>query len=116
MQEHVLLIGKNAALSHRLSKAGFTITDISEENIARHYQLHGVPWLILQQPGGKIRYAGGYSAEPRPEAEYQDLAIWEALKAGIQPQPLPAYGCAVTAQLKRRIDPFGLKYQDTRSE
>jgi hypothetical protein len=38
------------------------------------------------------------------------VALLEGAMAGLPAQELPLFGCAVSRELQKQIDPFGLKY------
>ena len=109
VQETVILIGHNENLENRFNKAGLKVNEVSAEEASNRYGLHGVPWLIFLDPGGKVSYAGGYYPETMGRSQSQDVAIWDALRTGAPVKSYPAFGCAVGQRLQRRIDPLGLK-------
>ena len=56
---------------------------------------------------GEVRYAGGYTE--RKQALFpRDREIVAALRAGDEVTPLPVFGCAVSNELKRTINPLRL--------
>jgi hypothetical protein len=65
--------------------------------------------LIVVDPGGTPRYAGGYTIR-KQGLDYQDLEILAELRRGSSAERLPAYGCAVSDELQSALDPIGIKY------
>jgi len=65
--------------------------------------------LFAFDRSGTLRYAGGYFAHAG-SIESQDEHIWAQVQHGAEPQPLPIYGCAVSAQLQRQVDPLHIVY------
>ncbi|QDV09953.1 hypothetical protein Poly30_55140 [Planctomycetes bacterium Poly30] len=54
-------------------------------------------------------FLGGYT-ERKQGLAYLDLQTLEQLRAGIQPSPLPVYGCGVSTSLQSALDPLRIKY------
>jgi len=110
LKETIVLVGTDHELQRRLQSAAIAVTSMSADEAGGRYGLHGAPWLVFIGPDGAIRYAGGYSAERNARDGYQDVRLWNTLRAGGATAPLPAYGCAVGKRLQRNIDPLGVKY------
>jgi hypothetical protein len=98
------LPGSNLLLGS-LAGAGFAITHIRVEKLPPTWGVHGVPLLVLASPEGEVVYAGGYGV-----SNDQDGVILTQVRAGEKPQPFPIIGCALGTELRRRADPFGMKY------
>lgn len=111
LHEAVVLIGENPRLEKGLRQAGFPVQRVSPEEVAERFHVEGAPWLVFMEPGGAVRYAGGYAAERNARGGYRDMQIWKALEAGQTVASLPAFGCAIGQRLQRAIDPLGLKYK-----
>lgn len=110
LDESVLLVGQDLEMERDLKKTGIIVRSVTPSEAAEQYHIRSVPWLVFVGPNGIIRYAGGYSPERYPRSGYLDIQLWNALRTGANPVPLPAYGCAIAQQLQRRLDPLGLKY------
>lgn len=88
-----------------LARRGFSIRESGAENLTGAYGVRGVPLLEFVSPDGRVAWRGGYGA-----GAYRDAEVWSRLRSGQAPPTLAVYGCAVGERLKRRSDPFSLKY------
>jgi hypothetical protein len=107
--EHVVLAGRDAELSARITGAGYHLDNIEPAELERKYGLQAAPLLIIAEPGGEITYLGGYS-EQKQGVDIRDTALIDQHIAGQRARELPLLGCAVSRALQRMLDPFGLKY------
>jgi hypothetical protein len=89
----------------RLDHEGFAVTHVAAKDIPQTAGLYGVPLLVLASPGNKIAYMGGYGARGD-----QDGNILQQIRFGKTPEVLAVRGCAVGERLRRKADPFHLKY------
>jgi hypothetical protein len=89
----------------QLGRAGFPITHLRAEDMPPDAGLHGVPVLAIANPIGQVAYLGGYGS-----AGDQDGAILQQVQMGHAPKPLAIVGCAVGNGLRRKADPFHIKY------
>lgn len=96
---------ESSGLLQRLRQQGFSVTHIAAKDIPGNVELRGVPLLLFVSPEGHLRYAGGYGSHYD-----QDLPILRQIRSGKSPRPLTLLGCAVGNRLKRKADPFRLKY------
>ncbi len=80
----------------------------TEQKLAELYEIDAAPLLVAIDPEGRVRYAGGYT-DRKQGPDVRDRQILDALQRGDVVQPLPLYGCAVSKQLRRTLDPLGLK-------
>ena len=96
---------ESADLLGRLAATGFQVTHIRASNVPAAVGLHGLPLLMLATAEGRVRYKGGYGMNGD-----QDAAILRQVIVGRAPRALAVLGCAVGAELRRKADPFGLKY------
>jgi hypothetical protein len=62
--------------------------------------------MLVIDRNGVIRYSGGYSR--RKQGELEDETILRHVRGGADIETLPIYGCAVSAELARLIDPLRL--------
>ena len=92
-----------------LALAGFTVDVVEPEALVARYGVEAAPLLIAVDPGGTLRYAGGYTRR-KQAADIRDLDILAALRRGEPVEPLPAFGCAVGAHLRSKLDPLGIRY------
>jgi len=110
MQENVWVVGGTAPWETALMAKGFKLEHREAEEVARESGVEGGPWLQLIAPSAGVVYSGGYSeGRPRCENDFKELALFRALKHGIAVETYPAFGCAASQRLKKKMDPFGLK-------
>lgn len=107
--EQVVLVGRDAELSARITRAGYRLDNIDAIALKQKYGLEAAPLLIISDPRGQIAYLGGYSAQ-KQGLDIRDTALIDELIAGKNTIELPLLGCAVSRALQRLLDPFGLKY------
>jgi hypothetical protein len=104
--EHVVLVGRDDGLVRALASRGFSTEVISVEQLAA-WGIEAAPILVVLAPSGEVRYAGGYTAHKQALFP-RDREIVASLRAGTDVAPLPIFGCAVSAELERTINPLGL--------
>ncbi|MEZ5977587.1 MAG: hypothetical protein R3F34_05145 [Planctomycetota bacterium] len=109
LDEHVLLVGRDDDLAERLRGAGIALHAVSADDLERSFGIVAAPLLVVVDPSGAVRYAGGYRAR-RDAFGVEDLAILDRLRDGAEVEPLPIFGCGVSATVQASVDPFGLKY------
>ncbi len=102
--EEPYLDGSND-LMKRLAGKGFILTHRLSQDIPEQLGLRGVPLLILATPDGNVAYVGGYGKH-----EDEDVSVFRQVHAGEHVTSLPVVGCAIGRALRRRTDPFHLKY------
>jgi hypothetical protein len=107
--EVVLFVGEDAAKQAAAARAGFRFLALSAEDLARRFELEAAPVLLAFDASGRMRYAGGYFSHPSTIFP-QDASIHAELAQGATPRPLPVYGCAVSANLQKKVDPLGIVY------
>lgn len=107
LNELVLLVGEDGALARRLRTSGFQVTVVTEAQLQARYEIEAAPLLLITDPAGERRYAGGYTRE-KQGAQIHDLKILASLREGESPNALPLLGCAVSDRLKAAINPLGL--------
>ena len=94
--EIVLWVGDEPpppALAHSFDLRHATATDLAT------YGIEAAPSLVLADPSGQIRYAGGYT-DRKQGPVIEDLRILRAVHDSETVPPLPLFGCAVSARLK----------------
>jgi len=89
----------------QLAQAGFPIAHLQADDLPPDAGLHGVPVLAIASPNGQVAYVGGYGS-----AGDQDGAILQQVQMGRAPKPLAILGCALGNRLRRKADPFHIKY------
>jgi hypothetical protein len=108
LSEKVVLIGSDEELRRRLTARGFGFETLTAEQLHDRYGVDGAPLLLVIDPQGRVAYSGGYST--RAGGEPRDSEILAALQGGGRPEALPLFGCAVSRELQRKLDPLGMKY------
>jgi hypothetical protein len=88
--------GDDPDIERSLREAGWQVEQWSAERVRDYYGALSAPLLIIVDPDGVIRYAGGYSNRSDARDGFHDAEIWNALQAGHEVQRLPAFGCALT--------------------
>lgn len=109
VSELVVLVGRDAELSLRITRAGYRIDNVEPAELKNKYGLEAAPLLIIADARGQIAYMGGYT-EQKQGRDIRDSALIDELLAGKHTIELPLLGCAVSRALQRVLDPFGLKY------
>jgi hypothetical protein len=95
----------STALARGLEVEGFRVSHINAKDVPEDSGLRGVPLLVFSSPSNKVAYIGGYG--PTGDG---DKAVYEQLRKGDKAEALPVRGCAIGERLRRRADPFRLKY------
>lgn len=107
--ELVVLVGQDAELSARVTRAGYRLDNIEPAELKQKYALEAAPLLIIADARGQIAYMGGYTTQ-KQGLDIRDTVLIDELLAGKHTIELPLLGCAVSRALQRVLDPFGLKY------
>lgn len=91
-----------------LEGRGYRVERVQAEALHATFGVDGAPLLVIADPGGRVRYVGGYTrVKQGPVVE--DTRILDELRAGGAPPPLPLFGCATDPRLRGRADPLGLR-------
>ena len=104
-----LLVGDAEAQASRAAEVGLTHVRLTTEDLEQQYGIVSAPLLLILAPDGSLAYAGGHTDRKRGFAIQSD-ALLERLRAGEEVEPLPVFGCGVSRDLQRQLDPLGLKY------
>lgn len=109
--EQVWLLGTEPDLQRSLAARGFHVAVVDPERLAADSGIQGGPWLVIRDPAGKVAYSGGYAKQRiHVPAEARDLELLSELRQGRHPEAWPAFGCAASHSLRKKLDPLGLKY------
>ena len=108
VDERVLLVDGDEAVSGRLRARGFTVEPVDAAALAQRYRIEAAPLLVILRPNGSVAYRGAHS--PRPQMAPVDLALLDEVRRGGEPSSLALLGCAVSRALQDRLDPLGIKY------
>ncbi len=107
--ERVLLAGSRDEWASRARARGFDVVVLTPEDLKARFDIESAPLLLISDPGGRIRYAGGYTGR-KQGLDYRDVAILESLRSGERVDALPLYGCAVSREMQELLDPIGIEY------
>lgn len=107
--ERVLMVGSDDAWRRQAALRGFEVLETSAEQLGRRFGIESAPLLLISDPGGEVRYAGGYT-DRKQGPQYRDVEALEALRRGEPVELLPLFGCGVTRELQAILDPIGAKY------
>ncbi len=112
--ETIVLIAKSGQDSKCLvtPKRGFELEVVTPEALMRKYRIESAPLLVVVNHKSRIVYSGGYTSR-KQGPDIQDEAIIAGLSTGSEPEQLPVFGCAVSAELQQLLDPLRLKYSQT---
>lgn len=109
VDEIIVFVGDSGAKQRSADSAGFPFRTISAADLTGQFGLEAAPVLIALDAAGRLQYAGGYYDHPATISP-RDGSVHAQLASGGAPTPLPVFGCAVSAGLKRSIDPLGVVY------
>jgi hypothetical protein len=110
VREKLLLVGdveQRAAASKLLGTRGFSVIGTTADALRAHFHIESAPLLLVLDPDDVVRYAGGYSARKQGIA-LLDAQIIRELVAKRRPAELPLFGCAVSKELQRVLDPVSV--------
>ncbi|HBP18930.1 MAG TPA: hypothetical protein DEA08_14230 [Planctomycetes bacterium] len=107
--EKVLLVGRHPGFEETAQRLGFDLRLLEAPELKQRYAIESAPLLLVIDPEGALRYAGGYTSR-KQGLDPQDAQVIAALVAGRDPAELPLYGCGVSRELQDLLDPLGVKY------
>lgn len=107
--ETVLIIDGDEEMAAPLRAAGFAVRTLTADELRDRYHIEAAPLLVVASPSGDIRYRGGYTTRPS-STEVHDVEIIRDARTATPPESLPLFGCAVSRELQRALDPLGIKY------
>jgi hypothetical protein len=109
VSERVILAGGGQRLRSEFVSAGYPVDEIAIETLRVRWSITAVPMLVVADPAGRLRYAGGY-LDRAGAAQSRDLEILAELRSGASRLGLPVVGgCVTSAELERALDPLGVK-------
>lgn len=108
VRERVLLVGHDESWTERARRRGVEVVPTTADELSQRYQIESAPLLLVGDTTGTVRYVGGHSSR-KQGPRYEDLAILEELRAGRAARGLPVFGCGITADLRKALDPLGLR-------
>jgi hypothetical protein len=111
VEEAIVFVGERAVddRSSAAARAGFAFTHVTPAQLERRFGLQAAPVLLAFDASARLVYAGGYFDHPSALTAL-DERIHAQLATGALPQALPVFGCAVSAALRKSVDPLGIVY------
>ncbi len=103
-EELILFVGTDAKTQQAANRSGFEFSSVTDSELVARFGLEAAPVLLVFDALSKLRYAGGYYDHPAAITPL-DERIHRQLAAGANVQPLPVFGCAVSARLQKSLDP-----------
>jgi hypothetical protein len=107
-EELILFVGADSKKQASAKRSGFEFTSISAAELVSSFGLEAAPVLLIFDSAGRLRYAGGYYDHPATITPL-DERIHTQVRAGASVEGLPVFGCAVSARLRKSIDPLQIK-------
>jgi hypothetical protein len=110
-REKLLIVGSIEELATTLGRVaarGFDVIETTPVELRDRFHVQAAPLLLVMDPQGSVRYAGGYT-ERKQGLAIRDVDIIGRLASNQQAEELPLFGCAVSKQLRQLLDPFSLR-------
>ncbi|MCE9571698.1 MAG: hypothetical protein K8W52_00940 [Deltaproteobacteria bacterium] len=112
VDERVVLITDDGKLDPEVvaavQAAGLDLDVAAPAAVVARYHVEVAPLLVVIDPGDTVRYVGGYTTR-KQGADDRAEAVIAATRRGEVVDPLPVFGCAVSAALKQKLDPLGVR-------
>jgi hypothetical protein len=106
VEEHVIIVGDDEAIGARLAARGFSVKSVTASQLSA-LGIESAPMFVVLTSGGDVRYAGGYT-ERKQGLLPRDREVVASVRAGTTTTVLPVFGCAVSDELKKTINPLRL--------
>lgn len=111
--ERILLVATRgddptaAGYRARATAAGFAVETVRSDDLARRFGIEAAPLLVIADPTGRIRYAGGYAdgQSGKQAVALGDETIVANLMAGRGSTDIPLLTGAVSRRLQDALDP-----------
>ena len=107
-EELILYVGVDPERAQLARAAGYRFLEIQHSDLVS-MGLEAAPVLAIFSDQGDARYLGGYYDHPAAVFP-KDTWVESELMTGVDPEPLPIYGCAVSSRLRGMLDPLGIVY------
>jgi len=111
VDEAILFVGEDAAKKARARKAGYRFATVTASELAARFGLEVAPVMFAFTREGRLAYAGGYFDRPAAVVALDERIVSE-VQHGAPAEPLPVYGCAVSPELQKSVDPLGIVYRN----
>jgi hypothetical protein len=109
--EKLLLVGSNPELEPELlvlAARKVQVVETSAIELRDRYHVQAAPLFLVLGRDGRLLYSGGYT-QRKQGAVFEDTAILRKLAADENVIELPLFGCALSRDLQRLLDPFALR-------
>lgn len=117
VRESVVIIGSDTLLKLALVDRGFSVQEKNEKGLDESISATGVPFLIVADGDSRVRYSGGYGDHKIVRGSpIRDLDILQDLQSGRKADKYPIFGCATSLKYQSLLDPFKVKYRNSRSQ
>ncbi len=111
VDETILFVGDDAAKKARARGAGYRFATVTPAELGTRFGLEVAPVMFAFTREGRLAYAGGYFDRPAAVVALDERIVSE-VEHGATAEPLPVYGCAVSAELQKSVDPLGIVYRN----
>lgn len=109
--ETLVLVDPNEEQLQKAATAQLEVETVQRAALKDRFGIESAPLLLIVNPSGEVTYSGGYTTR-KQGLDFQDVELLNTAQANQPATPLPLYGCGVSRELQRYLDPIGLKYRD----
>lgn len=108
VKEKIILVESQPHWEAEAKAKGIAVEVIRRDQLLSVYNIPAAPVLVVADPTGAIRYAGGYTTH-KQGPDIRDVAVIDGVRQQHPQAPIPLFGCAVAATLSAMLDPLGIK-------
>ncbi len=108
VKEKIILVEHKPEWEARAQATHIPVQVISRDELKTVYNIPAAPVMIVSDPRGVIRYAGGYTAR-KQGPDIRDVAVINTVMKQDSAEAIPLFGCAVAKTLSTLLDPLGIK-------
>lgn len=108
VKEKIILVEHQPEWESHAKKMGIPVEVLTRHELESVYNIPAAPIMVVADPGGSIRYAGGYTTR-KQGPDIRDIAVINAAMQEHPAEPIPLFGCAVAKTLSTLLDPIGVK-------
>lgn len=108
VKEKIILVEHQPRWEALAQEKHIPVQVISRDELKSIYNIPAAPIMVVADPHGTIRYAGGYTAR-KQGPDIRDVAVISDVMQQHPAAPIPLFGCAVSATLSAMLDPLGIK-------
>lgn len=107
VREQIVLVAETPP-EHATFSGHIPVEYVTPVQLKERFGVESAPLLVVIDDQKNVRYTGGYTSR-KQGPEIKDFEIVSDLMAGDSVAELPLFGCAVSKELQKLIDPLGLK-------